>query len=548
MQFDSRVFLEKFTDEEKAVLRAHFSNVDKPVFAIITPKQVDRGALMSRYSRTDKTMRRVFLDEFAKNPDRGEEFYRRVLIEYGDDSVAELGEAQIAVEGISNIAAQKIEDRRIGLSYLEKSSRYVAFDQKTADGHYKYCREENIMASRHADMYIEACDHSFDMYSKSIRPLQEFLRENEPIGRFSFFDSGSKRDVEFGALRDEKDIEAAKRIYNVTIKAKALDLLRGFLPASTITNVGITGNGRAFEYLLTLMYGSPLKEISGLASQLFAELNSVIPSFVRRANDNYGQALQDYVAKTRNAATKHAQHYLSSVTAEANPQHVELAEYEDNVQAETKVASAILYEHARGHSLQIISNYVTSLPPAERANIIRSYTEHRTNRRHRPGRAFEMVDYTFELFTNFGMFRDLHRHRILTMERQLLSARHGYDLPQELESAGLDKDFRDCMYLSKAAWEAIEGPMPEEAQYVVNFAFRYPYFMKLNLREACHMIELRTVPQGHPDYRAVCQRMFEEIRRVHPILSEGLKFVDMNRYSLERLGSEKKTENKRQAL
>ena len=174
--FDNRIFLDRFSKEEAAALKGHFSNVDKAVFAIITPKQVDRGALMSRYSRTDKTMRRVFLDEFAKNPNRGEEFYRRVLLEYGDDSVAELGEAQVAVEGISNIAAKKIEDRRIGLSYLEKSSRYVAFDQKVG-GYYRYCREEGIMASSHADRYLETCDHSFDVYSKSIQPLQTFLKE-----------------------------------------------------------------------------------------------------------------------------------------------------------------------------------------------------------------------------------------------------------------------------------------------------------------------------------------------------------------------------------
>src|SRR5688500_17087537 len=174
--FDSNVFLDSFTEEERSILKTHFSNADRAVFAIITPRQVDRGALMSRYSRTDKTMRRVFLDEFAKNPNRGEEFYRRVLLEYGDDSVAELGEAQVAVEGISNVAAKKIEDRRIGLSYLEKSSRYVAFDQKVG-GYYRYVREDGIMGSPHADRYIEACDLSFDTYSSGIQPLQTFLKE-----------------------------------------------------------------------------------------------------------------------------------------------------------------------------------------------------------------------------------------------------------------------------------------------------------------------------------------------------------------------------------
>jgi thymidylate synthase ThyX len=545
--FDSRVFLDSFTEEEKAELKAHFSNADRAVFAIITPRQVDRGALMSRYSRTDKTMRRVFLDEFAKNPNRGEEFYRRVLLEYGDDSVAELGEAQVAVEGISNIAAKKIEDRRIGLSYLEKSSRYVAIDQKVG-GYYRYCREEGIMASPHADRYVEACDRSFDTYSRSIQPLQGFLKEREPIDRFSFFDSASQKEAPFGQLKSEKNIKAAERIYNITIKAKALDLLRGLLPASTMTNVGITGNGRAFEYLLMLMYGSKLKEIRSIADQLFNELNAIIPSFVRRANDRYGQALQEYVAKTENAIGRLAKAYLSGVPPEGKPELVRLLDFEDNFQAEVKVASAILYEQAQGQSLHKITNYVKSMPTEERHKVIRTYTEFRTNRRHRPGRAFEMVDYTFELFTNFGMFRDLHRHRVLTMERQLLSTRHGYDLPQELSDSGLDKDFADCMRMTKDVYEAMATTMSEEAQYVVNFAYRYPYFAKMNLREACHMIELRTVPQGHPDYRIACQKMYSEIKRVHPVLTEGVKFADMNAYKLERFDSEKKTEKKRQQV
>ena len=543
--FDSNVLLDSFTEEEKSILKIHFSNADRQVFAITTPRQVDRGALMSRYSRTDKTMRRIFLDEFAKNPNRGEEFYRRVLLEYGDDSVAELGEAQVAVEGISNIAAKMIEDRRVGLSYLEKSSRYVAFNQKVSS-YYRYAREDKIMSSSHADRYIETCDHSFDTYSKSIQPLQEFLKERESIERFTFFDSMSQKEVSFGNLISDKDIEAARRIYSMTIKAKALDILRGLLPASTMTNIGITGNGRAFEYLLTLMYGSKLKEIKSIAAQLFNELNTVIPSFIRRANDKYGQALQEYTAKTGNAIGEFARFHLSGIPPEEEPELVKLIDYKDNFEAEVNVISAILYEQAQGQSLYRITNYVKSMPIEERNKVIRAYTEFRTSRRHRPGRAFEMVDYTFELFTNFGIFRDLHRHRILTIERQLLSTRHGYDLPQELVDSGLDNDFRDCMYLSKQVYEEIAKTMPEEAQYVVNFAYRYPYFVKMNLREACHMIELRTAPQGHPDYRIACQKIYSEIKRVHPQLAQGIKFVDMNTYQLERFDAEKKSEKKRQ--
>lgn len=546
MEFDQSVFLEDFSEEEKAALAGHFSNADKAVFAITTPRQVDRGALMSRYSRTDKTMRRVFLDEFASNPDRGEEFYRKVLLEYGDDSVAELGEAQVALEGISNIAAKKVEDRRIGLSYLEKSSRYVPFDKKVA-GHYRYVREGRIMSSKFADLYVRACDKSFDTYSKSLPVLQKYLEEREPIDKFSFFDSGAKAERPFGRLKAQADIEAAKRIYRVTVRAKALDLLRGLLPASAMTNVGITGNGRAFEYLLTVMYGSRLAELRSLAGQLFDELNSVIPSFVRRANDRYGQALQQYMSKTESEVRGLANRHLSSMQVEASPAPVRLVEHEDNTAAEVKVASAILYEQAQGRPLEKIIQYVRSIPQGDRHDIIRSYTKHRENRRHRPGRAYEMVDCVFELFTNFGMFRDLHRHRVLTMERQLLSTRHGYDMPAEICDAGLGKDFADCMDFSRQAFEAISQEMPEEAQYVVNFAYRYPYFIKMNLREACHVIELRTAPQGHPDYRKACQEMLSQIRQAHPVLAEGIKFADMNSYELERLGSEKRTERKRQS-
>jgi thymidylate synthase ThyX len=540
-------FRDDFSKEERLLLNSHFSNTDRRVFAIITPRQVDRGALMSRYSRTDKTMRRIFLDEFIKNPNRGQEFYERVLLEYGDDSVAELGEAQVAIEWISNIAAKNIEDHRVGLSYLEKSSRYVAFDRKI-NGHYKYCREENIMQSPFADQYIQACDYAFDVYSKNIQPMQKFISETEPIDRFLFFDFISKQETAYSNLKNQKDIESAQRVYNSTIRSKTLDALRGLLPASTLTNLGITGNGRAFEYLLSTMFASSLKEMKTLASQLHAELNLVIPAFIRRANDKYGQALQAYLTDTRSSITELAHYYIKNIKADKNPYSVKLLNYEDNCEAEIKVASAILYEQADGQSLEKITQYIRSLPAYDRKKIIQTYTKLRANRRQRPGRAFEMVEYTFEMFTNFGIFRDLHRHRILTMERQLLSTRHGYDIPAEIIKLGIAKDFKDCMYKCNEVYEMISKKYPTEAQYVVNLAYKYPYFVKLNLREACHMIELRTIPQGHPDYRKMCQKMYKQIKHVHPMLSRGIKFVDLRKYELERFFAEKNVEKKRRGL
>ena len=286
-----------FSDREKSILDQHFSNTDKHVFAIITPRQVDRGALMSRYSRSDKTMRKIFLDEFITNPNRGKEFYSKILSEYGDDSVAELGEAQLAVEWISNIAAKKIEDGRIGLSYLEKSSRYIPFDKKVGNK-YNYYRDERILKSKYADLYIESCDNAFDVYSKSIDLMQKFISEIEPIDDFVYFDSISISEKPFSKLTNKQDIESAKKVYKSTVRSRALDILRNLLPAATLTNLGITGNGRAFEYLLTKLYCSELTELRNLASLLNSELDCVIPSFIKRVNEKHGKSLQLFITNT----------------------------------------------------------------------------------------------------------------------------------------------------------------------------------------------------------------------------------------------------------
>ncbi|MCH7876993.1 MAG: FAD-dependent thymidylate synthase [Thaumarchaeota archaeon] len=537
--------MSEFSIKEKKILSDHFSNTDENVFAIITPRQVDRGALMSRYSRTNKSMRRIFLDEFLKNKNRGEEFYNRVLLEYGDDSVAELGEAQIAIEGLSNIAVKKIEDRRIGLSYLEKSSRYVAWNKKEK-GKYRFYRDVEITKSRFADMYEEACNFSFDIYSKNIEPMINYVREKYPIEKYSFKDSTDGKEKSFSKLKNEIDVKSASMIYKGSTKAKALDILRGLLPASTLTNVGITGNGRAFEYLLTVLGSSELNEEMDLASKIKKELDTTIKSFVRRADDKYGKAFQKYLRDIKKKS--------KSITAkEIKPKPTtgiitNLVDHESEKTAMDKIITSIMYEQSPSTSYQNILQQVKKLSKEKKIKIINEFTKLRTNRRHRPSRAFENVYYTFDLCNNFGMFRDFHRHRVLTLERQLLTTDHGYSISNEIKILGIEKDFKDCMNKSKETFEKIRKKYPEQGQYVVNFAYNYPYFMKFNLREACHLIELRTVPQGHADYRRVAQQMFKRINKVHPNLSKIMKFVDLKEYDLERFESEKRTEEKRKNL
>jgi len=537
--------LSEFSIKEKKILSDHFSNTEGNVFAIITPRQVDRGALMSRYSRTDKSMRRIFLDEFLQNKTRGEEFYNRVLLEYGDDSVAELGEAQIAIEGLSNIAVKKIEDRRIGLSYLEKSSRYVAWNKKE-NGKYRFYRDPEIMRSRFADMYEESCNFSFDIYSKNIEPMVNYVREKYPIEKYSFKDSKDGKEKLFSKLKNESDIKSANMIYRGSTKAKALDILRGLLPASTLTNVGITGNGRAFEYLLTVLGSSELKEEQDLASKIKKELDTTIKSFVRRADDKYGKSFQKYLKDVKNKSKS-----ITNKEIKSNPKKgtiTKLVDYESEKNSIDIIITSIMYEQSPSTSYQDILQQVKKMSKDKKIKIINEFTKIRKNRRHRPSRAFENIYYTFDLCNNFGMFRDFHRHRALTLERQLLTTDHGYNMPNEIKVLGIEKDFKDCMNKTKETFDKIRTKLPEQGQYVVNFGYNYPYFMKMNLREACHLIELRTVPQGHVDYRRVAQQMFRQINKVHPNLSKIMKYVDMKEYDLERFESEKRTEEKRKKL
>ena len=533
--------MSEFSNSERKILEKHFSNSDKNVFAVITPRQVDRGALMSRYSRTDKSMRKIFLDEFLKNKNRGEEFYDRVLLEYGDDSVAELGIGQIAVEGLSNIAVKKIEDRRIGFSYLEKSSRYVSWDKKVK-GKYKFLYEPTIMKTKFADEYLDACNLDFEVYSRNIEPMLKLIREKDSINNYKFKDKDGK-EKKFNVINDDLVVKSAIRIYNAATKAKALDALRSLLPASTLTNVGVTGNGRAFEYLLTILFASKLKEENELASKIKHELDTTIKSFVRRADDKYGKILQNYLNLIKKSAQNTTKTSISGTPTKGKI--VKLAESESEEKAINSVISAIIYEQSQGMSFDHILKQVRKMSKIKKKKIITEMSNARKNRRHRPSRAFEMTEYTFDLVTNFGMFRDFHRHRALTLERQLLTTLHGYDMPQEVKELGIQKEFKECMGNTDYVFKRIQKKYPEEAQYVVNFAYNYPYMMKMNLREAAHMIELRTVPQGHQDYRIVAQKMYQSINKKHPILSKIMKFVDMNKYDLERFESEKRTEDKR---
>lgn len=534
--------MDSFTEEEQKTLAPFMTNLDKPVFALTNLPEVVKGALFSRYSRSAKSLRRVLLDEFILQPETGfreivghaenkgtessiairkaEEFYDRVLVGYGDDSVAELASVHVALEDISNIATKVIEDRRIGFSPLEKSTRYVYFDQQV-QGQWLYCREPTLMESGFASLYTRTCDRLFETYARLIPKVSAWAVERNP------------------------QTDASDRAYKSAIRAKTCDILRGLLPASTRTNMGAMGNGRAFEYLLTRLYAQPLREMNDIAAMLHAELGKVIPSFVKRAGERYGLEQQAYWKEMDRTLGPMVSGYRMKQESGGSQKGVVLVQYDKD--AEVKVVAHILYAYS-GVPLEACYEKARAMPETERTGLIAAYAGKRGNRRHKPGRAFENTGYTFDILANFGAYRDLQRHRVLTQERQLLSCNHGYTFPPELAEAGFKAEFKDAMEMAKQAYDEISVRHPQEAQYVVPLAYNIRWYFTLNLREAIHLAELRSMQQGHVDYRRIAQGMYREIHRVHPVFAQHMKFMDMKEYGMERLEAEKKIDKKMEEM
>jgi len=531
--------VETFTADETRALAPYFTNTDRPVVVLRNLPETVKGALFARYSRSAKSVRRLFLDEFlgemaadaaapvaaldaSVGSERADKLYARVLSEYGDDSVAQLGGAHIACEGVSNVLTKVLEWGRL-MAYLEQSTRYVPYTDRP-HGRWKYHLPAEIDASPLRGDYTRAMDLAFETYARWIPAMEAHFRARHP-----------------------KTAEDSDAVYRSVIRAKALDTLRGLLPAATTSNVGLFGTGQAFEALLLRMFAHPLREVRDCAQQMLTELRQVIPAFLARLDQpNRGGRWIEYLADTRRGFEAAARRFVD-VDGEARDE-VTLTSFDP--EGEIKVVAAALYSASALPDDQLLA-IARAMSADERAALLRAYAGNRGNRRHKPGRAFERTSYRFDVLADYGAFRDLQRHRLLTLEWQPLSARHGYVEPAAIEEAGALADWRTVMDESAALYERLlSHGLREAAPYAVVMAYRVRFYMEMNAREAMHVLELRTAPQGHPAYRRVCQAMHRLIAEEagHRGLAAAMRFVDHSAVELERLEAERRTDARRRAL
>jgi thymidylate synthase ThyX len=523
-----------FTPDERRALEPYFTNLDGPVFALVNLPETVKGALFARYSRSPKSLRRLFLDEFLeggalKAPDaappvgssRADQLYARVLSDYGDDSVAQLGGVHLACEDVSNILTKVLEWGRL-MAYLEQSTRYIPYTQKR-DGNWRYHVPAEIETRPPLrDLFVSTLDGTFERYARWIEPMQAHFRSRYP--------------------KAEADSDA---VYRSAIRAKALDTLRGMLPAATRSNVGIYATGQAYEALLLRMRAHPLEEVRRHAGLMLEELRKVIPAFLTRVDQpDRGGRWSEYLAACREATAGAARDAVGGAAAE-DRREVTLSEFDP--EGETKVVASALYATSHLPDDQLLA-IARAMPADRRAEVLRAYIGARANRRHRPGRAFERTRYRFDVLADYGAFRDLQRHRMLTLEWQPLSTRHGYVEPDAIRVAGALDDWQWVMDKSAELYDTIVAAGLETvASYAVAMAYRVRFYMDMNAREAMHVIELRTAPQGHPSYRRICQAMHRLIadRAGHHAIADAMKYADHSEVELERLKAERDLEKKR---
>jgi thymidylate synthase ThyX len=529
--------VETFTTQEQEILRHYVTNLEGPVFALVNLPEVVKGALFARYSRSAKSLRRLFLDEFVDELDisgdatvdatmglrRAEELYERVFGEYGDDSVAQLGGVHLACEQASNVLTKILERGRL-MSYLEQSTRYIPYDTRLWTGHYRYFRDPEVLESPLGARYVGEMDRMFDTYGELLPQVVAYLAEAFPRGG-----------------------EVSDFAYRQSIRARALDALRGLLPAGALSNVGIYGSGQSYEMLLLRMRAHPLPEARSYADLMLTELRKVIPSFLTRVDRaDRGVAWSDYLSRRDEATGELLGRLFAEVDTHVSPEEPSVQLVDFDPLGEERVLVAICYEHL-GLSERAIERRVATMTPIERRELLQAYVGDRTNRRHRPGRAFERTDYRFDIVSDYGAFRDLQRHRMMTIEWQSLTPQLGYEVPGIIIDAGLEGRYRTSLERSSDLFNALDERLPEQARYAVALAYNIRYTMQMNAREAMHVTELRSGPQGHPSYRIIAQQMHAQIAEVagHRGIAEAMSFIDDSESELGRLEAERRLEERR---
>jgi thymidylate synthase ThyX len=520
------------TDEGHQFLSNYITDSRGKVYAFKDSVSSTLGAeIMARFSRCSLDPRVLMLKEFAtrfpKPVDKESieadehELLRKVVSEYGDDSVKQLAVFRLVVTGASNVLTKILERPRVGIAFLEMSTRYLVLDKLVMgeDGFltYRYFIPPEF-SQKDRDAYCDAMNKIFHNYTKIVNILIDHISRNS----------------------SEKNRDAAWR---AAVRGKACDAARAVLPLSTTSTVGIVGTAQAIESLIIHLLANPLQEAQRTGKAMLEQVRKVAPVFFERTDDpERGGAFAAYLAnkhaKFSEVTAKYCVPFVQSATVELRDFHPR----NENVLID-KLPFAFGMEVGGMKWFDDNSDDIL-------AEILESYVGERLNRRHRPGRMIEMVRYEFTFWTAYAEFRDLQRHKLVeAFEWTPVKGGLNYDTPSLVVQAGANILFDDCFRISSEFLFHMEGKYGDYvSQYSALFNNKILWGWSVNLRELMHIVELRTTPQGHPAYRKICQEMFAHVEQVHPKLAKTIKFIncsedpELNRLAAERANAFKLTQ------
>lgn len=504
----------------------------REIFAIagVSPEVLAVG--MAKYSRSALSIKET-INELSE--EKSAEFHEKWVIGYGDASVADMAQVQIACENVSILASKVIEDNRLG-SFQEKSTRYQKFDRG------RFYKPGKIMQANPAlgQLYDDHCNYLFDQYVVILDKMTAYFMQKFP-----------------------KPAEMKDNIYASKVKARALDVARYVLPVSTLTNLGFSINARSLRHAISKMLGHHLDEIKEIGLEVknaaleaaYNPQQTKINNFLaqmKASNNPELKAKAEEISKLLSLQVKGAptlikhtepKEYLQKIKQMSKEYTESIVRFNDmDVEKEIKDANkvygvdfvdianerlsyedeliaTILYEKSR-YSFRQILDVVKSLTTEKKQEIISSSGNLRGQfdwfSRH-----YEVPGgLIFDTFMDYGCFRDIQRHRLCTQINQELSIDHGYYVPKELTEAGAEGILHEAMKKNIEAYNRIAQEFPAEAQYVIALGFKKRTLFKMNFRELNHIIELRSKPGGHIAYRWLVYEMYEQIKQKYPLLMQ----------------------------
>jgi len=410
--------------------------------------------------------------------EKAADFHERWVLGYGHASVAEHAVVHLAIENISRLACDGLEDNRLA-SYTEKSSRYQVIDADCfhtpaeLDGHPALKRE-----------YETTCRYLFAVYQQLIDGCIEYLRCVHP--------------------QRGRESDSA---YYLRLRRIATDGCRSVLPAATLTNVGITANARTLEHGISKLMSSELEEERQLGEAVREQGRTVTPTLIKYAGEVPYLKQRPQVQRSLQEHLTEGEEKLLSLV------EVRLVHYDQ--QAEDKLTAALLYG-ASELDYSAVWDRVQAMTAGQRQRVIDDSLSG-IGTHDAPPRELEVVDYTFEFLLDYGAFREFRRHRMQTYLPQPLTVAHGVRIPSVITDAGLDTLFADATGAAERTFHKIcEGLSPVVAQYIVTHAHNRRLLSKLNLRECYHLFKLRTSQMAHESIREPMLEALRLVSEVHP--------------------------------